>query len=257
MSAIQTVKSKIVSPSEWLAARKTLLAKEKEFTRLRDEISRLRRELPWERVEKNYVFEGPNGKATLRDLFGDRRQVLVYHFMLGPGWNEGCASCSYLADHFDGMLPHLAARDTRFVAISRATYPEIAAFKQRMGWEFPWYSSNEIDFNFDYQVSLRKDEVGKDEVYYNYTTQKFSAEERPGASVFYKDDSGNVYHTYSTYGRGLDILIGTYNWIDLTPKGRNEEGLKFPMAWVRHHDKYDTYYRVDANAGYIQPAKRA
>ena len=257
MSATQTVKSKVVPPNEWLAKRKTLLAKEKELTRLRDEISRLRRELPWERIEKNYVFEGPDGKAALRDLFGDRSQLVVYHFMLGPGWNEGCPSCSYLADHFDGMLPHLAARDIRFVAISRAPYPEIAAFQHRMGWKFPWYSSNGADFNFDYQVSQRKDEVGKDEVYYNYTMQKFPAEERPGASVFYKDDARNVYHTYSTYGRGLDMLVGTYNWIDLTPKGRNEEGLKFPMAWVRHHDKYDANYRVDANVGYIQPAKRA
>lgn len=257
MSATQSLKSKVVSPSEWLAARRTLLAKEKELTRLRDEISRLRRELPWERVEKNYVFEGPNGKATLRDLFGDRSQLIVYHFMLGPGWNEGCPSCSYLADHFDGMLPHLPARDIRFVAISRAAYAEIAMFKQRMGWKFPWYSSSGSDFNFDHQVSLRKDEVGKDEVYYNYTMQKFPAEERPGASVFYRDDASNIYHTYSTYGRGLDMLVGTYNWIDLTPKGRNEEGLKFPMAWVRHHDKYDTNYQVDANAGYVQPAKKA
>ena len=255
MSATQTVKSKVASSSEWLAARKTLLAKEKEFTRMRDEIGRLRRELPWERVEKNYAFDGPGGKATLRDLFADRSQLIVYHFMLGPGWTEGCPSCSYLADHFDGMLPHLAARDIRFIAISRAPLAEIEAFKKRMGWKFPWYSSNATDFNFDHQVSLSPKEAGNDEVYYNYTMQKFGSEERPGVSVFYKDDACNVYHTYSTYGRGLDILIGAYNWIDLAPKGRNEEGLKFSMAWVRHHDKYDDKYRVDANAGYIQPAK--
>jgi predicted dithiol-disulfide oxidoreductase (DUF899 family) len=256
MSATQTAKSKVVSSSEWLAARKALLAKEKEFTRQRDEIARLRRELPWERVEKNHVFDGPGGKAKLSDLFGDRSQLVVYHFMLGPGWTEGCPSCSYLADHFDGMLPHLAARDIRFVAISRAPLAEIEAFKRRMGWKFPWYSSNATDFNFDHQVSKRPDEAGKNEVYYNYAMQKFPAEERPGASVFYKDADGNVYHTYSAYGRGLDILIGTYNWIDLTPKGRDESGLNFPMAWIRHHDKYDASYRVDANAGYIQPAKK-
>jgi predicted dithiol-disulfide oxidoreductase (DUF899 family) len=256
MSASKSAKARVVPPGEFLAARTELLKKEKQFTKLRDEISRLRRELPWERIEKNYVFEGPQGKVPLGELFADRSQLIVYHFMLGPGWSEGCPSCSYLADHFDGMLPHLAARDIRFVAISRAPLPEIQAFQKRMGWKFPWYSSNGSDFNCDHQVSIAPDEVGQDEVYYNYSKQKFGSEERPGASVFYKDKNGEVYHTYSTYGRGLDILIGTYNWIDLTPMGRNEEVLKFPMAWIRHHDKYGSDYRVDANVGYIQPAKK-
>lgn len=256
MSATQLAKTKVVSPKEFLAARTDLLKKEKEFTRLRDEIARQRRELPWERVEKNYVFDGPNGNATLRDLFKDRSQLIVYHFMLGPGWAEGCRSCSFLGDHFDGALVHLAARDIRLVAISRAPFSEIAAFKQRMGWNFPWFSSNASDFNFDYQVSLSKEEVGKSEIYYNYKMQKFGSEERPGASVFSKDHVGNIFHTYSTYGRGLDIFLGAYNWMDITPKGRNEEGLNFSMAWVRHHDKYDANYRVDASAGYVQPAKK-
>ena len=239
MAGTQKAKSKVVSPKEWLKARKELLAKEKEFTRLRDDLSRQRRELPWERIEKNYVFEGPNGKVALGDLFDGKSQLIVYHFMLGPGWGEGCPSCSYLADHFGGSLVHLAARDVRFVAISRAPLAEIASFKKRMGWNFPWYSSNGTDFNFDYQASATKEEAGKSEVYYNYTMQKFPSEERPGASVFFKDEDGNIYHTYSTYGRGLDIFLGAYNWMDITPKGRDEENLKHPMAWVRHHDRYD------------------
>jgi predicted dithiol-disulfide oxidoreductase (DUF899 family) len=246
---------KVVSATEWLAARKELLKKEKEFSRHRDEIARLRRELPWEKVEKNYVFEGTRGKETLADLFGNKSQLLVYHFMLGPGWAEGCRSCSYLADHFEGSLPHLAARDVSFVVVSRAPLEEIEAFKKRMGWKFKWVSSNASDFNFDYQVSRKKDEEGKEEVYYNYTLQKFPPEERPGASAFYKDAGGNVFHTYSTYARGLDILIGAYNWLDIAPKGRGEEGLAFSMAWVRHHDKYGDGYAIDATAGYVQPKK--
>jgi predicted dithiol-disulfide oxidoreductase (DUF899 family) len=246
---------RVVSPAEWLAARVELLKKEKEFTRLRDELSRQRRELPWEKVEKQYVFDGPNGKETLGDLFGGKSQLMVYHFMLGPGWKEGCPSCSYISDHLDGSIPHLAARDVRLVVVSRAPLNEIQAFQKRMGWKFKWLSSNATDFNFDYHVSQSKEEVGKSEVLYNYTMQKFPAEERPGASVFYKDASGNVFHTYSTFGRGLDILIGAYNWLDLAPKGRDEEGLKHSMAWVRHRDKYDEQYQVDAKAPYVQPAK--
>ena len=229
---------RIVSHEDWLAARKELLIKEKEFTHLRDELSKNRRELPWEKVEKKYVFEGPQAKETLADLFGSKSQLLVYHFMLGPGWAEGCPSCSFLADHFEGSIPHLAARDVSFVAISRAPVAEIELFKKRMGWKFKWVSSNENDFNYDYQVSMNKQEAGKSEVYYNYVMQKFPSEERPGASAFYKDPAGNIFHTYSTYARGLDILIGAYNWLDLTPKGRDEEGLPHTMAWVRHHDRY-------------------
>jgi predicted dithiol-disulfide oxidoreductase (DUF899 family) len=246
----------VVSAEKWRSARVELLKKEKELTRLRDEISKQRRELPWEKIEKKYVFDGPKGKQTLADLFEGKSQLIVYHFMLGPGWKEGCPSCSYLGDHFDGTLPHLTARDVRLVAISRAPFTEIEAFNKRMGWKFPWYSSNGTDFNLDYHVSQSKEEAGMAEVYYNYAMQKFPAEERPGASVFYKDAAGNVFHTYSTYGRGLDMFLGTYHWLDIVPKGRDEDGLKFSMAWVRHHDKYDEGYNVDMKADYIQPAKK-
>ena len=247
--------SKVVSPAEWLAARKELLKKEKEFTRLRDEVSRQRRELPWEKVEKSYVFDGPKGKETLADLFGGRSQLIVYHFMFGPDWKEGCPSCSFISDHIDGSVAHLAARDVRLVVVSRAPLAQIEAFKKRMGWRFHWVSSNATDFNYDYQVSTTKEELAKDEVYYNYTMQKFPSDERPGTSVFYKDAAGNIFHTYSSYGRGLDILIGAYNWLDLTAKGRDEQGLAHGMAWVRHHDKYGEGYQVDAKAQYVQPAK--
>jgi predicted dithiol-disulfide oxidoreductase (DUF899 family) len=247
--------SKIVSAAEWLTARKELLKKEKEFTRLRDELSQQRREMPWEKVSKAYAFDGPDGKETLADLFGGRGQLIVYHFMFGPDWQEGCPSCSFISDHIDGSVVHLAARDVRLAVVSRAPLAQIEAFKKRMGWRFHWVSSNATDFNYDYQVSMTKAELEKGEVYYNYSMQKFPSEERPGASVFYKDAAGNIFHTYSSYARGLDILIGAYNWLDLTPKGRDEEGLKHGMAWVRHHDKYDAGYKVDAQAEYVQPAK--
>jgi predicted dithiol-disulfide oxidoreductase (DUF899 family) len=228
----------IVSPKEWLAARKALLAKEKEFSRLRDQLSAERRALPWVKVEKNYVFEGPAGKETLADLFGGRSQLIVYHFMLGPGWAQGCPSCSYLADHFDGAVVHLAQRDVTFVVASRAPLAEIETFQKRMGWGFKWVSSYGSDFNFDYQVSVTPAEREAGKVYYNYTLTEFPSEERPGLSVFAKDAAGAVYHTYSTYARGLDVLIGTYQFLDLAPKGRDEAGLPWPMAWVRHHDRY-------------------
>ena len=246
---------KVVAPAEWMAARKELLKKEKEFSRLRDQLSKERRELPWEKVEKQYVFDSPKGKETLADLFGGRSQLIVYHFMLGPGWAEGCPSCSLISDHIDGSVVHLAARDVRLAVVSRAPLAGIEAFKQRMGWRFHWVSSHGSDFNFDYQMSMKKEELGKGEVYYNYGMQEFPSEERPGTSVFYKDAAGNIFHTYSSYARGLDILIGAYNWLDITPKGRDEEGLKHTMAWVRHHDKYDEGYKVDAEADYVQPAK--
>jgi predicted dithiol-disulfide oxidoreductase (DUF899 family) len=229
---------KLASPAEWLAARLELLRKEKEFSKLRDELSRKRRELPWEKIEKQYVFDGPNGKESLADLFASRSQLIIYHFMLGPGWAEGCPGCSLLADHFDGSIAHLNARDVTFVAVSRGTLAEITAFKKRMGWNFKWVSSNATDFNRDYDVSFSKEELAKGEVYYNYEKQPFPKEEGPGASVFFKDAAGNIFHTYSSYGRGLDMMIGAYNWLDLAPKGRDEEGLPAPMAWVRHHDKY-------------------
>jgi len=245
---------KIVPLAEWVAARKELLKKEKEFSRLRDELSSKRRELPWEKVEKQYVFDSLKGKETLADLFGGKSQLIVYHFMFGPGWKEGCPSCSFLADHFDGSIPHLAARDVTLVAVSRATLPEIEAFKKRMGWKFKWVSSNATDFNFDYQVSVTKEEREQGKVYYNYVKTEFPSDERPGASVFYKNAVGEVFHTYSTYARGLDILLGAYNFLDLTPKGRDEGGLAHTMAWVRHHDKYADGYTVDAKQPYKQPA---
>src|SRR6201988_1914251 len=231
---------KVVSHDEWIEARRAHLADEKAFTRARDALSRKRRELPWERVDKRYVFDGPNGKETLADLFGGKSQLIVYHFMLGPGWEAGCPSCSYLADHFDGAVVHLAQRDVSFVVISRAPLAEIEKFKTRMGWRFTWVSSFGSDFNADYQVSVTPDEKAGGKAMYNYEIiDKFPSEERPGASAFYKNAAGEVFHTYSTYGRGLDILIGTYNFLDLAPKGRDEDGLDWSMAWVRHHDRYD------------------
>lgn len=237
--ATSTVESpKIVSRDEWLAARKELLAKEKEFTRLRDAISTERRKMPWEKIETTYVFDSPSGKKTLGELFGAKSQLIVYHFMLGPGWAEGCPSCSFLGDHLDGAIVHLAHRDVAFTAVSRAPLAQIEAFKKRMGWQFPWVSSYESDFNYDYQVSATPEELSTGKAYYNYAETTFPSEERPGLSVFYRNKAGSVFHTYSTYGRGLDIFLGAYNFLDHVPKGRDEEGLKHTMAWVRHHDKY-------------------
>ena len=233
----EKLNARVVSPADWVKARKDLLAKEKEFTHLRDDLSRQRRELPWEKVQKNYVFVGPKGKLALADLFDGRSQLIIYHFMFGPGWKEGCPSCSFLADNFDGMRIHLAQRDVTFAVVSRAALPEIEAFKKRMAWRFPWVSSSGSDFNFDYAVSFE----GNVKRSYNYgTLDEFPREEAPGASVFYKDADGQIFHTYSTYGRGLDILLTTYNYLDLTPKGRDEEGMgPHAMAWVRHHDRYE------------------
>src|SRR6266566_957971 len=236
--ATQMNHPKIVSETEWLVARKDLLTREKELTRFRDEVSRHRRELPWVKVEKEYLFDGPDGKETLSDLFDGRSQLIVYHFMLGPDWEEGCKSCSYLADHFDGANWHLPHRDVTFVVVSRAPLSEIERFKKRMGWRFKWVSSHGNDFNFDYHVSATGEEKAKGKMYYNYKTQELMSDELPGLSVFYKDENGDVYHTYSTYARGLDILVGAYNFLDLVPKGRDEDRLDFTMEWVRHHDRY-------------------
>ncbi len=241
---------KVVSQTEWVAARKELLHKEKELTRLRDEISRQRRELPWEKVEKQYVFDGPNGKEPLADLFDGRSQLIVYHFMFGPEWQEGCPSCSFNMDHTDAALVHLAQRDVTFLAVSRAPFPKIEAFKKRMGWRFKWVSSNQNEFNRDYHVSFTKDEMAKGKVDYNYEMQEFPSEEAPGFSVFYKDSSGNIFHTYSAYARGTEMTVGTYNYLDLAPKGRDEDSLPFTMAWVRHHDRYNDGYLADAAKPY-------
>ena len=228
---------KIVSEQEWLAARKELIAKEKELTRARDQLSAERRALPWVKVEKKYLFDTPDGGRSLAELFNGKSQLLVYHFMLGPGWKAGCPSCSFLADHFDGMLPHLAARDVTFTAISRAPLAEIEAYKRRMGWHFPWASSFANDFNFDYHVSFPSDQAGS-EVDYNYEMQDVGSDEMPGLSAFYRADGG-IFHTYSAYARGLDSLVGTYNFLDVAPKGRDEDNLPWSMAWVRRHDEYD------------------
>jgi predicted dithiol-disulfide oxidoreductase (DUF899 family) len=244
---------KVVPHAEWVDARRELLKKEKEFTRLRDEISKRRRELPWEKVAKQYTFDGPNGKEMLADLFDGKSQLIIYHFMFGPGWEQGCPSCSFISDHIGGSLAHLAARDVRLMVVSRAPLAEIETFKKRMGWGFKWVSSFGNDFNRDYNVSFTKEEIATGEMEYNYTKQKFPSEEAPGTSVFYKDADGDIFHTYSSYGRGLDILIGAYNWLDITPKGRDEEGLAHSMAWVRHHDRYDQNYKVDAKLEYVQP----
>jgi predicted dithiol-disulfide oxidoreductase (DUF899 family) len=246
--ASESLEHKVVSESEWLAARKVLLAAEKEFSRQRDALSARRRELPWVKVEKNYVFDGPKGKESLSDLFRGKNQLIVYHFMLAPGWEEGCRGCSYLGDHFDGPQAHLAARDVAFTAVSRAPLPEIEAFKKRMGWRFEWVSSNSSDFNFDYHVSFKKDAKSSGKVDYNYGLREFPSDEGPGLSVFYKNAAREIFHTYSTYARGLDILLGAYNFLDLTPKGRNEDGLAFSMSWVRHHDRYEDGDSVDRTA---------
>lgn len=233
----QTLPRSEVTREEWLQARKALLAKEKSFTRERDALSAARRALPRLKVEKRYVFEGPDGHRALADLFEGKRQLLIYHFMFDPRWDEGCKSCSYVADHFDGTLAHLAARDTSFAVVSRAPLAKLEAFKQRMGWKFRWFSSSGSDFNHDFHVSFRDEDVASNLVEYNYAQRPFPLAEAPGLSVFLREGDA-LFHTYSTYERGLDLLITTYNLLDLTPLGRQEEGLPYAMAWVRHHDKY-------------------
>ena len=228
---------KIVSQDQWLTARKVLLAKEKEFTKARDALSEQRREMPWVKIGKSYVFEAPGGKQSLAALFDGRSQLIVYHFMLGPGWKDGCPSCSFLADHFDGAAIHLAQRDVTLVVVSRAPLAEIEAYKKRMGWCFKWVSSYGNDFNHDFHVSFTKDEMA-DGAEYNYAVGKIPSEELPGLSAFIKDESGGIFHTYSSYARGLDMLVGTYNFLDMAPKGRDEDALPWTMAWVRRHDEY-------------------
>jgi len=228
----------VVSHDQWIAARTRLLAKEKEFTRAGDEVNRLRRALPWKRVEKAYVFEGPDGKETLAELFAGRSQLFVYHFMFAPEAQEGCAHCSFWADHYDGAGLHLSHRDVTFVAVSRAPLAKIEPFKRRMGWRFKWVSSAGTDFNYDFGVSFPPDQVARGAVFYNYETMDAAMPDREGASVFYKDRTGTVFHTYSCYARGIDMLNGTYHMLDLVPKGRDEDP-DDPQSWVRYHDRYD------------------
>lgn len=232
---------RIVSRDEWLAARKALLAREKAHTREGDALSADRRRLPMVKVETSYMFDTADGRRSLADLFEGRSQLIVYHFMMGPGWAEGCPSCSFLMDHLDGVLTHLANRDVTLVAVSRAPLAEIDAFKRRMGWQFPWVSSYGTAFNRDFHVSFTKDEVASGKMHYNYAEQLFPSEEGPGFSVFVTNAQGDIFHTYSTYGRGGESVLGTYHLLDLVPKGRDEDGLPFPMAWVRHHDRYSAH----------------
>lgn len=229
---------RIVSREEWVEVRKKLLAKEKEFTRLRDRLSAERRELPWVRVDKDYVFDGPAGKESLAQLFEGRSQLVVYHFMFGPDWDVGCKSCSFWADNFNGIVAHLNQRDVTLVAISRAPLTTLQAFARRLGWSFKWLSSLGCDFNFDYQVSFTPEALAKGEVIYNYAKSAMSMSELPGISVFFKDPRGGIFHTYSCYARGLDMLNTAYHYLDLVPKGRDEAGLPYPMSWVRHRDQY-------------------
>ncbi len=228
----------VVSHDQWLEARTAFLRKEKEFTHLRDELSRQRRELPWEKVEKRYELDGPNGTESLSDLFENRSQLVVYHFMFPPEWDEGCPHCSFWADNFNGIIVHLNQRDVTFVAISRAPLSKIEAFRKRMGWTFKWLSSDGGDFNYDLGVSFRPEEVADGARLYNFGTAQPGFEDREGASVFYKDASGAVFHTYSAYSRGIDIFNTAYHYLDIVPKGRDEDLLPFTQAWVRHHDRY-------------------
>jgi len=229
----------VVSREAWLSARKALLAKEKEFTRLRDDLSRQRRELPWVKVDKAYVFDGPSGPESLAALFAGRSQLVVYHFMFNPAWDEGCPHCSFWADNFDPIGVHLNHRDVTLVAISRAPLAKIESFRKRMGWTFKWVSSSRNDFPYDYGVSFTKEQIQSGAVFYNYARTKMDNPDREGLSVFYKDQGGAVFHSYSCYARGIDLLNTAYNFLDLVPKGRDEDGLAFTQSWVRHHDRYE------------------
>jgi predicted dithiol-disulfide oxidoreductase (DUF899 family) len=227
----------VVSSTDWLAARVALLEKEKAFTRLREDLARERRALPWERVEKQYVLRGPGGEESLRDLFGAHSQLVVYHFMFDPQSAAGCPHCSFWADHYDGMLAHLDHRDVSFVVISRAPLDKIEAFRTRMGWRFKWLSSGDTDFNYDYQASFRTAALAGGSVFYNYKQSPSGPPDREGISVFYKDDTDAVFHTYSCYARGIDMVNATYQFLDLVPKGRNEDP-DDSQSWVRYHDRY-------------------
>ena len=230
---------RVVSRDEWVEARRALLAKEKELTRLRDQLSAERRELPWVKVDKEYVFDTTDGKKTLSELFDGRSQLYVQHFMFGADWDEGCPSCSFWADNYDPLVVHLNHRDVTLVAVSKARLEKLEAYKGRMGWSFPWVCSAESDFNHDYHVSFTPEELESGEVYYNYSKRAFPLEEAHGVSVFYKDDDGGIFHTYSCYARGLDMTNAAYHMLDLVPKGRDEQDLPYTMTWLRRHDSYE------------------
>ena len=249
MSGSTVEHPKVVSREEWTKARVALLAKEKQLTRQRDALAQERQQLPWVRLEKKYVFDTPSGKRTLSELFAAKSQLAVYHFMFGPDWEQGCPSCSLIGDHLDNLGNHLAQRDVRLTMVSHAPLAKIEAFKKRMGWKFPWASSAGSDFNFDFGVSVAKEDASKEHVY-NYKLGKFPSEERPGMSIFYKNPNSDVFHTYSAYGRGLEDLMSIYVILDRVPKGRDEAGLPHGMAWVRHHDRYP-----ESNIVGVQTAK--
>lgn len=227
---------KVVSPSDWLAARKAFLAKEKEFTKARDALSAARRELPWMKIDKSYVFDTVDGRKSLADLFDGRSQLIVYHFMFGPDWNAGCPHCSHWADSFNPAIVHLNQRDVTMIAVSRAPLDKLQAYRKRMGWTFNWVSSGGSDFNFDYQVSFTPEEMAAKSAEYNFTRQDPDVSEREGISIFYKDTNGAIYRTYSSYARGIDLMCTDYNYLDLVPKGRDEDG-RGPF-WVKRHDEY-------------------
>ena len=228
----------IVSHNEWTAARKDLLRKEKEFTRLRDELTAQRRQLPWIRIEKDYSFEGPDGRESLAHLFGSCSQLIVYHFMFDPEWSEGCKSCSLVADHYNPVIVHLSHRDVSMVTVSRAPLEKLQAFRKRMGWTFKWVSSHRSDFNRDFNVTFTAEELQQKTANYNFEFKPFPMKEAPGISVFVKDDAGQIYHSYSSYARGLETFLGIYHFLDIVPKGRDEDADAYPMQWLRHHDSY-------------------
>lgn len=242
----------IVSKEDWLVARRQLLQEEKRLTRLRDQLSAKRRKLPWVKVDKPYRFDSPEGEKSLTDLFGANRQLVIKHFMMGPGWREGCVGCSFEADHIEAAIVHLEHHDISVVAVSRAPMAEIEAFKQRMGWHIPWVSSQSSDFNYDYHVSFRQAEIDSGSVYYNYQNTTPVIDEMSGISVFYKDPQDNIFHTYSAYGRGAEEILSTYMILDLTPLGRNENGPNGNLTdWVRHHDRYEDSGYVSATGRFV------
>ena len=239
----------IVSRQEWIEVRKAHMAHEKELIRARDRLSEERRQLPWVKVDKAYAFDGPNGKATLADLFKGRNQLVVQHVMFAPEWDAACKSCSFWVDGFERMVPHLAARDTTMVAVSRAPLAKLEAFKKRMSWSFDWVSSGDNEFNYDYGVSFTPEQIDAGDAKYNYGTTPLYGPELPGISVFYRDEAGDIFHTYSTYARGLDMMNAAYHYLDLTPLGRHEQGLPYPMDWVRLRDQYQGETKADCCHG--------
>jgi predicted dithiol-disulfide oxidoreductase (DUF899 family) len=244
----------IVSHQEWLAARRALLRKEKAFTHQREALTAERMQLPWERVEKEYAFEGPEGRITLADLFDGRGQLIIYHFMFGPGWKEGCVGCSLLCDGMDGALPHLRAHDVSLAVVSRAPLAELMRFRQRMGWKFPWVSSHDSDFNHDYHVSFTSEQMAAGRGQYNFEEDDLEIDELSGTSVFTRNPQGEIFHTYSAYARGDEQLLTVYHYLELTPLGRNEHGPRGNLSdWVRHHDRYGAGGTVAGTGRYLPP----